>query len=600
MTKNGKNSMKLFTKNMPVDNNEWHTVKKGRGIPNPEISIKEPILVEKFRDTTFNSKTISPSAVLKHKKNHSRKQPRKQKKQSTLDISSITVDDLDAEIEHFASKSNNIPTTTFTTNNPSSASSVTTARISNQSTPTGSGANQINTPMDDNDSGDDDNTKNNNGQVPESENTGNDVVDFSNAFTYNFAIKYNKNNLRRQRIQPCDLANEIYQQIDHRTRIHCVHPTNNNTAPPPNCIFDLRNLPKNDYEFKEFHLYVQDDRDSRIFLKISIDMDILTLKRQMLNFLQDKRFGLKCSDLYDLETVQIGTIENAHPNMDCRITMEGDVNCILAVMHEQETTPDHIKNQITNLSKPMKIQVKKGYPFVGGRRIDQQHVIITWIKSQQAVVAEALAIIGETALKDGRKLIPITVEYELGAEDYYQLLQRSTNFTSTLQRITVLNITQDFVREPYKYTHTTNSTHPAVPVSFEQCYKNAGAISIVPTNRYRDDGRFIIIVEQSKRHQVWQEAGKFIERACADPAHKSSKDCSTTFQQFPRIHDPVTVTGQASAYAQRLRARDPLPNAPQNAARNPQLNIPPNPWNQETSNNVNAAGFPNQFFFHHD
>ena len=111
-------------------------------------------------------------------------------------------------------------------------------------------------------------------------------------------------------------------------------------------------------------------------------MDILTLKRQMLNFLQDKRCWLECSDLYDLETVQIGTIENAHPNMDCRITMEGDVNRILAVMHEQETTPEHIRNQIANLSKPMQIQVKKGYPIVGGRQINQQHVIMTCIKSQ--------------------------------------------------------------------------------------------------------------------------------------------------------------------------------------------------------------------------
>ena len=80
----------------------------------------------------------------------------------------------------------------------------------------------------------------------------------------------------------------------------------------------------------------------------------------------------------------------------------------------------------------MQIQVQRGYPIVGGRQIDQPHVIINCFKSQQAVVAEALAIIGETALKDGRKLIPKTVENELGPDDYFQLLQRSTDFTSTL------------------------------------------------------------------------------------------------------------------------------------------------------------------------
>lgn len=89
----------------------------------------------------------------------------------------------------------------------------------------------------------------------------------------------------------------------------------------------------------------------------------------------------------------------------------------------------------------MEIQVQKGFPIVGGRWIDQLHVFMTCFKSQQAVVAEVLAIIDETTLKDNCRLIPKTVENELAPEGYFQLLQRSTDFTSTLQGIVVLNIT---------------------------------------------------------------------------------------------------------------------------------------------------------------
>lgn len=88
--------------------------------------------------------------------------------------------------------------------------------------------------------------------------------------------------------------------------------------------------------------------------------------------------------------------------MDYRVTMEEIVNRALATLQDPETTPDHIKAQISNLSKPMEIQVRKGKPIVGGRRIIKEHVIINCFKSHQAVITKTLAIIGETALKDNR------------------------------------------------------------------------------------------------------------------------------------------------------------------------------------------------------
>ena len=77
--------------------------------------------MKKIWDTKFADKTISPPVtILKYKKKKSHKQPRQQKKQSVLDISRITVSNLDYKIANFASKSNDIPTTTLTMNNQSS------------------------------------------------------------------------------------------------------------------------------------------------------------------------------------------------------------------------------------------------------------------------------------------------------------------------------------------------------------------------------------------------------------------------------------------------------------------------------------------------
>lgn len=233
-------------------------MKKGRNIPNPKISIKESVLLEIFRDTNFTNKIISsPVTILKHKKKKSRKQPRHQKKQSALDISCITVFDLDSKIANFAPKFNDNPTTILTKNNQSSASSVTTMCISNQTSPTGPGASPPDNRMVDDDDDNDNNDKNNNDEEPNPEYTDNAAVDLSGAHTFKFLIKFNKNLLRRrQNIRPYELAHEVYSQINHRTQIYCIHLTNNYTFPPPQCIYHERDLPNNDYDFTKFHLYV--------------------------------------------------------------------------------------------------------------------------------------------------------------------------------------------------------------------------------------------------------------------------------------------------------------------------------------------------------
>ena len=211
-----------------------------------------------------------------------------------------------------------------------------------------------------------------------------DIVDISNAHTFEFSIKADKGSLVRHQLQPYQLSRKICEQVFQRCNVVCIHPTNKNTVPQPRCILKETNLLTNNYQAQEF-FQIDNGFSTRIHFRISIDINVVLFKKRIMNFLQHYGCWMDSDALNDSIYVVVVTILNAHPGMENRITVEADINRKLDTIKDLETTPEHIKNLITGLNKPIAIQVRSGKPTAGPRKlqVNEVHMIIKCLKSQE-------------------------------------------------------------------------------------------------------------------------------------------------------------------------------------------------------------------------
>ena len=198
--------------------------------------------------------------------------------------------------------------------------------------------------------------------------------------------------------------------------------------------------------------------------------------------------------------------------------------------------------QLDNLRNPIAVEVMGGVHIAGegDYQLKLNCLVIKTSKSQKRLVMELLAMLPSDFLGNKLNIVPLTMQHHMKKEIYTAIVAQSVKETSQQLGIPIQYVHPSVFVKLYNPVETQGS----IPISIDKFLLGIGVISIKRTKKIKENGRYILIVQNDKQHLVRQKMESMFE-TIKDRNFDGAQIGKHKYGFHPIIHDQILLSGNA-------------------------------------------------------
>lgn len=285
-------------------------------------------------------------------------------------------------------------------------------------------------------------------------------------------------------------------------------PTNETSDPKPKSFCSLDDFPSTDPEHRAF--FHRKETKSRSTKQIIItvthctisDTSILTIKKKLIPYLQIHNLWIDGDDLKGEQTVVVGWLSGAHPDMTHKVSVTARLNNALSELTLTEEEQEEL-DKVGGVGAliPEVFATKRLMQFGNGdSRVGSDVVALCCVQKFRKLIGSLIVRIPFTVL--GYHIVPYGFHLAASPAEYRELLMHNNDVTLKLRGLTVVNFHPsiwDMSTSGLKYNGTMS----------EYFMSSSLVENIEATDSSSRTGRYIFIVKDDNFNALQQELTKF-------------------------------------------------------------------------------------------